>query len=217
MGMHLVWPGVLAALLSAGCAFTPDAGAMRYRLAGSGTHWDVVGEDPVLDDLLPRYPAFFEVILDPARTDEADLLPLRDDLEADPVSRRNYDALNAVAVGYFELNYRGEAARVGESTSGVGFLTAGFRAAHLLGIPWRAYGDIEDAELRDAILDFFTDAASGTKLATARTVGRLERIVGSLAAKEDDPQRSARIEHLVGEIQESAAQVERGSQAVPGE
>ncbi|MGI9430573.1 MAG: hypothetical protein ACR2PQ_00065 [Myxococcota bacterium] len=206
-----LWSGVL---LSA-CT-TPQARAddpLRYRLAGSGSHWDVVGDDRVVDDLLPRYPEFFAVVLDPARTDEADLLPLRDDLEAEPVTRSNYDALNAVAVGYFELNHRGEVARRGQSAGGVGFLTSGFRAAHLLGVPWRAYGEIEDAALRDAILDFFEDAASGTKLATARTVGRLEGIVGSLAPKEPDPDRAQRIEALVAEIRTRAAAVEREDQA----
>ena len=198
----LAWVAVLCAAC-AGPASAPDPA--RYRLTDSGTHWDVVGTDRVLDDLLPRYPEFFEVVLDPSRSDEADLLTLRDDLEARPVTRRNYDALNAVAIGYFELNYRGEAARHDSSSGGVGFLTSGFRAAHLLGVPWRAYGEIEDAALRDAILEFFEDAASGTKLATQRTVGRLEHIVASLLPKEDDPERSARIEALVRDIRSRAA------------
>lgn len=217
--MHAARTRVLAALLvatwaagSVSCASAPSY-PRRYRLAGSGTHWDVVGSDRVLEDLLPRYPEFFAVVLDPARSAEADLLPLRDDLESDPVSRRNYDALNAVAIGYFELNHRGEAARLGGSPNSVGFLTAGFRAAHLLAIPWRAYGEIRDDDLRDAILDFFSDAASGTKLSTARTVGRLEKIVASLLPKEDDPRRAARIDELVLEIRESAAAVERRDQA----
>lgn len=206
---------LLASVLLSSCTapLARPGDPLRYRLAGSGSHWDVVGNDRVVDDLLPRYPEFFAVVLDPARTDEADLLPLRDDLEADPVTRSNYDALNAVAVGYFELNHRGEAALRAQSAGGVGFLTSGFRAAHLLGIPWRAYGEIEDAELRDAILDFFEDAASGTKLATARTVGRLERIVGSLVSKEPDPDRARRIEELVAEIRVRAAAVEREDQA----
>ena len=216
--MHAVRPSVLLALLlatwagSTACAGDPS-GPLRYRLAGSGTHWDTVGTDRVLDDLMPRYPEFFSVVLDPAQSAEPDLLPLRDDLESEPVSRRNYDALNAIAIGYFELNHRGEAARLGGSTTSVGFLSAGFRAAHLLGVPWRAYGDIEDGRLRDAILDFFSDAASGTKLSTARTVGRLEKIVASLLPKEDDPARAARIDELVLEIHESAAAVERRGQA----
>jgi hypothetical protein len=219
--VHAALPTVLAALLlclSAGggtlsaCA-TPPVDPLRYRLAGSGSHRDVVGSDRVLEDLLPRYPDFFEVVLDPARSDEANLLPLRDDLEGDPVSRRNYDALNAVAIAYFELNHRGEAARLSASTSGIGFLTSGFRAAHLLAIPWRAYGELEDDGLRDAVLDFFDDAASGTKLSTARTIGRLEAIVGSLSTKEPDPRRATRIRELVARIRESAAAVQSEDQA----
>ena len=92
---------------------------MQYRLrrgqtlANSGTHWDVVRQDRVLDDLRPRYPDFFEVVLDPERSDEPPVLPLRDDLEHRPVDRRNFDTLNALAIGYFELNrYAGNAASI---------------------------------------------------------------------------------------------------------
>jgi hypothetical protein len=176
------------------CASAPEAHPDRYRLARSGTHWDVVGEDRVLEDLRPRYPDFFVVVLDPSRSHEPDLRPLRDDLEHEPVDRRNYDALNAVAIAYFELNYRGEAAR---ERAAVGFLSAGFRAAKLVAVPWRAYGEIQEPRLRDAILDFFEDVASGEKLGSARTRSRLTRIVGSLERKESDPARLARIHDLV--------------------
>jgi hypothetical protein len=191
--------GLLTLALIAACA-APGA-ALRYRLADSGTHWDVVRGDRVLDDLLPRYPDFFAVVLDPARSEEPPVLELREDLERGPVDQRNFDALNALAIGYFELNYRSESAR---DDAGVGFLTGGFRSAHLLAIPWRAYGEIEDPRLRDAILEFYEDAGTGTKLGAAATAGRLVHIVGSLSAKEADPDRKARIEALTARLEARA-------------
>ena len=191
--------GLLALSLLAACA--APGSASRYRLADSGTHWDVVRGDRVLDELLPRYPDFFAVVLDPARSEEPPVLQLREELEHRPVDRRNFDALNALAIGYFELNYRSEAAR---DDAGVGFLTGGFRSAHLLAIPWRAYGEIEDPRLRDAILDFYEDAGTGAKLGAAATAGHLVRIVGSLAAKEPDPDRTARIEALTARLEAEA-------------
>jgi hypothetical protein len=178
--------------LAPSCA-TPPVDPLRYRLTGSGSHWQRVGDDRVLDDLLPRYPEFFRVVLDPARSEEPDVRAIRQDLERKPADRRNYDALNAMAIGYFELNHRGERAREDAS---VGFLTAGFRAAHLAAIAWRAYGEIEDPRLRDAILDFFADVAGAEKLGTRRTRGRLTDVVASLAQKESDPQRLQRIAEL---------------------
>jgi len=170
----------------------PDPNS-RYRLAGSGSHWDVVGDDHVLDDLLPRYPEYFAVLLEPARSDEPDVRKLRRDLEFQPADRRNYDALNALAIGYFEMNYRGEAAR---EMGDVGFLTSGMRAAKLAAVPWRAYGIVAEPELRSAILDFFEDVSTGEKLGSARTRTRMARVVASLARKEHDPQRLARIKAL---------------------
>jgi hypothetical protein len=186
----------MLAVAALACAASP-ADPMRYRLRDSGTHWDIVGNDRVLEDLLPRYPKFFALVLDPTRTEDANLLELRDDLERMPSDRRNYDALNALAIAYFELNYRGEALR----GRGVGFVSHGFRAAMLVAVPWRAYDLIEEPPLRDAILDFFEDASSGEKLGTRRTAPRLTRIVASLAPREDDPARRARIEALVDRLQ----------------
>jgi len=175
-----------------------DVDPLRYRLADSGTHWDVVGSDRVLDDLRPRYPDFFAVVLDPTRSDEPPVRALRDDLERRPSDRRSFDALNTLAIGYFELNYRSEAAR---EDAGVGFLTGAYRAAHLLAIPWRAYGEIEDPRLRDAILDFYEDAGTGEKLGAAATAGRLARIVASLAPKETDAARRERILALTARLE----------------
>ena len=176
----------------------PRGDPLRYRLADSGTHWDVVGHDRVLDDLLPRYRDYFAVVLDPGRGDEPPVRRLRDNLERRPVDRRNYDALNALAIGYFELNYRSEAAR---KAAEMAFLSGGFRSAHLLAIPWRAYGEIQDPHLRDAILDFYEDAGTGAKLGASATAGRLAPIVRSLAAKEPDSRRRGRIEALAARLE----------------
>ena len=178
--------GVLVLCLAMiGCAGSGDA--MGYRLARSGDHWADNGERSVVAELRASYPRFFEVILDPGDTRDPDLRPLRRDLERAPVDRRNFDALNAVAIAYFELNYRAQAAPG--------------RAAHLLAIPWRAYGEVQDGALRDAILDFFEDAGSGEKLGTAATAPRLASIVASLEPKEQNPERRARIQRLASRFE----------------
>ncbi len=192
--------GSTALVLLSACAH--DGDLLRYRLANSGTQWHVVARDRVLDDLRLRYPDYFEVVLDPGRSDEPPVLALRDDLEHRPVSRRNFDALNALAIGYFELNHRSESSRGG---AGIAFLTGGFRSAHLLAVPWRAYGEIDDPRLRDAILDFYEDAGTGTKLGASATAGRLVDIVGSLAAKEPSAARRERIEALAALLESNRA------------
>jgi hypothetical protein len=191
----------LLTLAVASCAAPRNA--ERYRLSASGEYWDVVGEDRVFEDVEHRYPEFFAVVLDPSRTHDPDLRPLRNDLERKPVDRRNYDALNAVAIGYFELNYRAQA-----DPGGARYLADSLRAAQLLAVPWRAYGEIDDGALRDAILDFFQDAASGEKLETRGTAGRLGRVVESLAHKESDPTRRARIEAMAARIEAEAGEPE---------
>jgi hypothetical protein len=199
-------PALALALAVAACSEGPEP--MRYELAHSGTHWDVTRSGRrIVDELRPRYPEFFDVILDPADTREPDLRPLRDDLERDPVGPHSYDALHAVAIAYFELNYRANA-----SPGGPNYLSDNFRAAKLLALPWQAYGRVEDGALRDAILDFFEDAGSGEKLATATTAPRLARIVASLEEKEKAHEgRRARIGHLAGELR-SAGMRGDGSQ-----
>jgi hypothetical protein len=188
--------GVPAALLLLACASPVAPDPSRYRLAGSGSHWDVVGDDRVFDDLRPRHPEFFAIILDPRRSHLPDVRALRDDLEREPVDRRNFDALNSVAIAYFESNYRAEAGR-GE---GLVYLALSQRSAQLLAVPWRAYGETDSAALRSAILDFFEDAGTGGKLGTAATAPRLEPIVASLAKKEADPARQARIRALAARL-----------------
>ena len=195
--------GVLLLLyVTLACASDPS----RYRLSGSGTAWDVAGEDRVLEDVRPLYPELFDVVLDPSRSDEPVLLPLREDLEHTPVDRRNFDALNAVAIAYFEINYRGEQSREGQ---GMEFLTAGFRTAKLVAVPWRAYGDVAEPRLRDAILDFFADIASGEKRASQRTRVRITRIVASLERKEPDPARRERILRILHTLEEAQAEADR--------
>ncbi len=184
--------GLLAPL---GCA-TPSS-PLRYRLTDSGTHWDVSGSDRVFEDLQPLYPDFFQVILDPARGDLPDVRPVRDDLERQPVTRRNFDALNAVAIAYFETNYRAEAGR----GNGLSYITLSQRAAKLVAIPWRAYGETENSDLRNAILDFLEDAGSGGKLHTLATAPRLARVVASLERKEPDPVRAQRIRSIAAEFE----------------
>jgi len=189
--LHLL-AGVVALACATGSG-PETSGPMRYRLSGSGIDWAVVGEDRVFEDLQSRYPDFFAVVLDPAVSHDPDVRAIRRDIEHVPVDRRNFDALNAVAIGYFEMTYRGEQAR---GSGGIGFLTSGFRAAKLAAIPWRAYGLVEDGRLRDGILDFFEDVSRGEKRGSAPSVSRLARVVRSLAKKETDPGRLARIREI---------------------
>lgn len=205
----VVGPVLLVLLLVAGCEHLPGAerGVKRYRLSGSGAYWDVSGEDAVLEDLRPRYPDFFEVVLDPAQARLPETRRVRRDLEKRPVDRRNYDALNAVAIAYFEINYRGEAYR--RQPGGMrGFLAEGQRAAKLAAIPWRAYMEIEDGRLREAILDFFADAATGEKLGSAATANRLVEIVASLRRRTKEPGRRKRIDRIVAALRETARSAE---------
>jgi len=197
------WAALAPAVLSVGCAEPPDP--MSYRLAHSGDHWDVASGVPIVDDLRERYPEFFELILDPGNTREPDLRLLREDLEREPVDRRNYDALHAIAIGYFELNYRADADRGGAT-----YLADSFRAAKLVAVPWRAYSRLQDSGLRDAILDFFEDAGSGEKLGTAATAPRLGPVVASLEAKEtSDPERRKRIQRLAERLTVPPPEAER--------
>jgi hypothetical protein len=188
------WPTVVGLVLICGCATSAEQGdPLRYRLAEGGAAFTVAGTDPVLEDLEPRYPAYFASIYGPAYRGERDLRPLRDDLERSPVDRRNYDSLNAIAIGYFELNARAETLRDSGSSD---YLGGSFQVAKLVGVPWRAYREIDDPALRDAILDFFDDASRGEKPGSAATNTRLANIVESLAKNEDDPARTTRIQEI---------------------
>ena len=118
----------LLTLLVLACAASPDPA--RYRLAESGSQWETVGEDRILHDVQRRYPEFFAVILDSTTSREPDLRPIREDIERQPTDRRNYDALNAIAIAYFELNARAEADRGGSN-----YLSDSFRSARLVAFP----------------------------------------------------------------------------------
>jgi hypothetical protein len=179
------------------------SGPQRYRLAESGAEWRRSGSDEVLADLQPRYPDFFAVVLDPSRTRDLDILKVREDLE-EGVGRAPFDALNAVAVAYFELNSRAQRGLVDE-TGGQHYFADSFRATKLLSIPWRAYADIDDARLRDAILDFYEDIARGEKRDAAASAPRITRTVVSLEKKETDPTRLARIHGLAARLRELEA------------
>jgi hypothetical protein len=192
----------MVALLFVACATSSDP--LRYRLADSGGRWDGTPNDPVLDDLRDRYAGYFAVILDPASVEEPDLRPLRDDLERQPVDRRNYDALNAIAIGYFEMNARAQW-RLDGMRAGDTFFADSFRTAKIVAVPWRAYGEILEPKLRDAILDFFDDIASGQKPASGSTSGRLVRIVVSLERRESDPERLRRIREISRRLRETPA------------
>jgi hypothetical protein len=142
--------------------------------------------------------------MDPEREEEFNLKELRDDLERAPTDRRNYDALNALAIGYFELNYRATVHRGGPM-----YLADSFRSAKFLAVPWRAYGLISDGSLRGAILDFYEDAASGEKLGSASTAPRLLDVVASLERKEDDSARRERIRSITRRLAEASSQSEQ--------
>ena len=182
-------PRCLVLLFALGCAQGGDA--LSYRLLHSGSHWDSGEGGPRIESLRAVYPEYFKVILDPGDTRDPDLRPLRDDMEREPVDERNFAALHAIAIGYFELNYR-----AGQDPGGPHYFADNFRAAKLLAVPWRAYGETGSPALRDAILDFFEDAGSGEKLGTLATAPRLAPVVADLERKEEDPGRRERIRSL---------------------
>jgi hypothetical protein len=193
-----VMVGSVCVLIALGCNHgngnAPNAtpNPESYRLLHSGESWDRAGSDDVLGDIRPRYSEFFDTIYNRKRHHNPNLLPLRDDLERSPVTRANFDALNAVAICYFELNYLAESDRGGPN-----YLAHSHRAAKLLAVPWRAYSEISDARLRNAILDFFEDIARGKKRLAARTAPRVKTTVATLARRETDPERLARIRAMV--------------------
>ena len=185
-----------AIILACASAPAPDAYLLAEGApAGDGRRWSEMRASPLARERARAYPAFFAVVLDPAREQDPDTRPLRDDLESRPAGPHSYRALNAVAFAYFELNYRAQS-----DPGGRHYLADSFRAAKIVAIPWRAYGEIEDPALRHAILDFFADAASGAQEMSRSTAPRLLRVVDSLRRKEADPERIARIDAIVATL-----------------
>ena len=173
---------LLPSAVALACAGSPPRESYRLGVAS-----------PSLEgELRAAYPDFFAVVLDPRQERDPDLRPIRADLEASPSGPRSYDALNAVAFAYFTFNHRAESDPGGER-----YLADSFRAAKVVAVPWRAYGEVEDERLRGAILDFFADASFGDHPMSAGTAPRLLRVVDSLRKKEQDPARLARIDAIV--------------------
>jgi hypothetical protein len=167
----------------------PPVDGRGYRLADSGAHWEAAEGRRLLEELRGRYREYFDLILDPVSHRVPDLQPLAEDLERAPVDRRNFDALNAIAIGFFEISYRAEAQR----GSGLHYMGQSFRAARVAAVLWRAYAECGDPELRDGIIAFFEDAASGEKVGSCTTARTLAQMVASLQRQEHDSVRSARL------------------------
>jgi hypothetical protein len=181
------------------------ASGLGYRLAGSSSHWEVSESRRALADLEQRYPSFFELIRDPVTNRVPELKDLQADLERHPTDRHAFDALNAIAIGFFEISYRAEAQR----GSGMHYMGQSFRAARVVAVLWRAYGETRDARLRDAIIDFFEDVARGEKIGARTTARTIAQMVTSMGRQEQDAGRAARLQRV-------AQQLRRGG-ADPGE
>ncbi len=149
--------------------------------------------------LSAKYPEFFEVLMAGYASEDADARVVRADLVREPTDASSYDALNAVAVVFFELHRRSERARGGGASE---FLRANFRATKVMAVAWRAYGEVDDPRLRSAILDFYEDMLLGNKPGLRAVRGRFTPTVESLLKWETQPELRARIEGLVAEASE---------------
>ena len=178
-----------------------DSEFERYRLGDAGPGWSGGHQDPLTQELLARYPAYFAVILDPSSIVDPDLRPLERDLIQNPVGRDNYDALNAVAIGYFAINARTLSDLSGPGFGGTYFADS-FRTAQLIAVPGHAYGEISDPELRNAVLDFFEDIAAGQKRGSRATRPGLAVTVADLETKESDPARRERIRGIAERLRD---------------
>ena len=144
--------------------------------------------------LRERYPQLFESLTTSHEGADADVRVPRADLLREPADARSYDAMNALAVVFFELHRRAERER---HTGSGRFLTANLRATQVLAVSWRAYRDIEVRALRSAILDFYEDVLLGRKAGLEAARGRFVPMVASFAEHEPDPALRARIDALV--------------------
>lgn len=146
-----------------------------------------------------KYLEFFEVLTAGYATEDADVRVVRADLVREPTDPSSYDALNAIAVVFFELHRHAERARGG---GGSVFLRANFRATKVMAVAWRAYGEVDDPRLRSSILDFYEDMLLGDKPGLRAVRGRFTPTVESLLKWETEPELRARIEGLVAEASE---------------
>jgi len=178
------------------------ANPLAYQLAGTSSHWELAEGKRLLVELRARYPKFFELIFDPVTNRVPELEELRQDLERHPADRQNFDALNAIAIGFFEISYRAEA----QKGSGLHYMGQSFRAARVAAVLWRAYGETRDERLRDAIIDFFEDAASGQKLGARTTARTLAQMVASIQRQEPDPVRAARLQRASQALRRGGAE-----------
>jgi len=160
-----------------------------YRLAARGVQLQEDGQR-LLDQLKTRYRDFFAMILDPVTSCVPDMKDLQADLERHPADPRSFDAVNAIALGFFEISYRAEA----QKGSGMHYMGQSFRAARVAAVLWRAYAEVRDERLRNAIIDFFEDAARGEKLGARTTSRTLAQMVASIERQETDPARAARLQ-----------------------
>jgi hypothetical protein len=151
-----------------------------------------IGDSWVATEARAAYPSVFLVVDNPDQTGDVDQRPLRSDLSRVPVDARNYRALRAIAVAFFELHERAEEDRGGEL-----YFSYSFQATKMIAIPWRLYGEIPDVALRSVILDFYEDVLFGAKPGLGVVRGRYTRVVADLARKESDPALRARIDDLV--------------------
>ncbi len=178
------------------------ANPLSYQLAGASSHSELAEGKHLLAELRARYAHFFELIFDPVTNRVPELEDLRADLERHPADRHNFDALHAIAVGFFEISYRAEA----QKGSGLHYMGQSFRAARVAAVLWRAYGETRDERLRDAIIDFFEDAASGQKLGARTTARTLAQMVASIQRQEPDPVRAARLQRAAQALRRGGAE-----------
>jgi hypothetical protein len=179
--------------------------ACVWGTGGAGSAADVypfsdlpgVGGTNEAEQARSEYPEVFRAVDDPDRTGELDERGLRRDLGRTPVDDRNYRALYAVAVAFFELHERAESDRGGEL-----YFAYSFQATKVMAIPWGLYGEIPEPALRSVILDFYEDVLFGEKPGLEAVRGRYTRIVADLARKETDPELRARIARLVARARE---------------
>jgi hypothetical protein len=151
------------------------------------------------DRLSAKYPEFFAVLEARYGSEDPDVRVVRADLVREPTDASSYDALNAVAVVFFELHRRAERGRGGGAS---GFLGASFLATKVMAVPWRSYGEVKDLRLRSSILDFYEDMLLGNKAGLRAARGRFTPTVESLLKWETDPTMRARIEGLVAGVSE---------------